>query len=653
MVDLSMALRIILLKFLSKILLAVTVFLTVYTVHSQFVTDNNYNINFHNKTNNSKYIGSNFDLKYVRFNININPDTIYVEGVVTSYFEYLQSADTVNFELSNFLVVDSVICSNQKCIFIHNNDVINIKIPHIINIGNIDSVSIFYKGSPVQGSGFGSFVKDYHNGIPIIWTLSQPYGSKNWWPCKNNLSDKIDSVDIIVKTPYPHRTASNGLLIDEITSQGYTVAHWKHKYPITPYLIAIAVTNYVDYSDYVYFDDDTLEILNYVFPEDIFDIQSQSAGIIPIFKLFDSLFIPYPFANERYGHAQFLWGGGMEHQTMTFITDFNHHLMSHELAHSWFGNYITCGSWQDVWLNEGFATYITGLSYEFLFNGFWWNSWKSFTLQNVLSQPDGSVFCYDTTDFSRVFDSRLSYNKAALVLHSLRWLVGDSAFFVGVYNYLTDNNFAYSFAFSNDFISKIETAADTSLTEFFSDWLYGEGYPVYDINCDIISETHIKFSINQSTSHNSIDLFEMPLPVRFKNFYNDTIIIFNNNQNYQEWSVNLGFIPDSVIFDPDMWIIAKLNSLNLNINDNFVNNNNELNVFPNPASDILNIYLNYHKINYVSLINAVGQEFFVDCIVNIDNEYCQLDIKSLKTGFYVLKIYSGYDVFYKKFIKNL
>jgi len=96
---------------------------------------------------------------------------------------------------------------------------------------------------------------------------------------------------------------------------------------------------------------DSLQVLNYVYPENLSSAQLQTPDIIPIIQLYDSLTIPYPFRNEKYGHAQFNWGGGMEHQTMSFMVNFNQDLMAHECAHQWFGDLITCGSWEDIWLN--------------------------------------------------------------------------------------------------------------------------------------------------------------------------------------------------------------------------------------------------------------------------------------------------------------
>jgi len=362
----------------------------------------------------------------------------------------------------------------------HFNHFITIALPSPLPFGRKFSFSVFYHGQPIR-KGEEAFVSTRHETGPVVYTLSEPWGAKEWWPCKQSLSDKIDSIDIVVTTPWEYRTASNGLLVRNDTLAGERINHWKHRHPIATYLVALVVSNFVEFSDQVTLSDGSVvEILNYVYPQNLEKVGIEVAKTGKILRFYSDLLIDYPFKDEKYGNAQFNWPGGMEHQTMSFMGSFNFDLIAHELAHQWFGNYITCSTWNDIWLNEGFATYLTGLTYQYIETD-WWTRWRQLNSEQILSSPGGSVYIKDPTDVSRIFNSRLSYRKGAYLLHILRSQLGDQPFFSGLRNYLTDKQLANGFASSNDFIRVMETTADTSLTQFFEDWLYGEGYPIYKI----------------------------------------------------------------------------------------------------------------------------------------------------------------------------
>jgi aminopeptidase N len=581
---------------------------------------------------------NNYDLVYHRLEWNIDPAVNYISGVVSSHFFPQSNLSVLEFDLSNQLTVDSVVFHGNAVTFSHSaNNILSINLQTTIPAAQLDSISVYYRGVP-QSTGFGSFVQSTHNGSPIIWTLSEPYGAMEWWPCKQNLLDKIDSIDVIIRTNQHYRAASNGILVSEITVGSDKLYHWKHRYPIATYLICLAVTNYSVYSEYVPFAGDTLEVLNYVYPEDSITARFTTGRIINQVQLFDTLFGIYPFQNEKYGHAQMGWGGGMEHQTFTFVGGWSYELQAHELAHQWFGNKVTCGSWEDIWLNEGFATYLSGLCYEYLEQE-WWMPFKQGRISNITSQPDGSVLCSDTSNIGRIFNGRLTYAKGAMILHTLRWVMGDAAFYNGVRNYLNDSNIAYSFAKTPQFISHMEQAYGQSLAWYFSDWYYGEGYPSYQINWNQQVNNQVSITINQTQSHISVPFFQLPVPIKFKNQTNDTIVVFQHDFSGQTFNFQLPFQADSIIFDPELWIISKNNSYNpTNTAVESIENWQSIKNYPNPASDIMSLVLpETSKKNIIQLTDVYGR-VVLEMKTNPNETTIDIEVSQLDEGVYFLTI---------------
>ena len=530
-----------------------------------------------------KFISSIYDVKYYRCFWQVDPTIKYISGNITTLFKPLQSDfDSLVFDLTDSLSVDSVIYHNQPLSWHHSNSLLSIFFVSYLPPNTLDSVSVYYQGIPPK-NGFGTFVKSSHNGTPIIWTLSEPYGASVWWPCKNGLTDKADSLDIFIKVPLAYQAASNGILVSAVTAGNETVYHWKHKYPIATYLLCMGVTNYVKYSQQVPFGNDTLKVINYVYPEDSASAASQTGIIVSLIQLYDSLFGIYPFQNEKYGHAEFGGGGGMEHQTMTFVSDFGFELLAHELGHQWFGDKITCGSWTDIWLNEGFATYLSGLCYEHL-APIYWMQFRKVRIKEIITQADGSVYCTDTTNVSRIFDSRLSYAKGAMILHQLRQIIGDSAFFASLYNYM-NGQLAYGFARTEDLKSYFESSCNRSLTWYFNDWFWGQGYPSYKINWGQTGNT-VSFTISQTQSDPSVSFFDLPLELKLKNSIRDTLIRVPNTFSGQSFTVTIPFKADSLIFDPNWQIISGNNTIN-----GVYEHKKPVtcSIYPNPANNLITI----------------------------------------------------------------
>ena len=590
-----------------------------------------------------------YDLVYQRLRFEINPQVQYIKGSVTSRFTRLENFKSpITFDMHDSLNVDSVIYHGQRHDFTHKNNTLTIPISENFVPYKTDSLTIYYQGKPVS-KNFGSFMQGTHDGIPIIWTLSEPYGAKDWFPCKQALIDKIDSVDIYITHPAEYEAASNGVRVSRKKHDSLATTHWRHRHPIATYLIAITVTNYKIYSHSLAMDSgDSLEIVNYVYPENYNQVKEQTRKIIPVIQLFNELFIPYPFKNEKYGHAQFGWGGGMEHQTMSFMGNFTHELMAHELAHQWFGNYITCGSWKDIWLNEGFAVYLTGLTYKRMFSKERWHHWLEELSKHIRSKPGGSVIVDDTTSVMRIFNGRLTYNKSGYILHMIRGEIGDENFFQALQNYLTDSSLINNFARTKDLRKHFEATSDRDLKEFFDDWVYGEGYPVYDIKWSQSENNILHIEVAQDQSHESSDFFEMHLQFHAKGKDRDTLISVHNTENDQHFYRELDFKVDTLIFNPDLHVLTEpMQPASVNWNKG----NKKIEIHPNPVEDHMRIMLPHiSNLNFIKIYNSEGQEIIDKDIKNTKYPFV-INTNNLKGGLYVLKLKANREVFQKKFIK--
>lgn len=586
----------------------------------------------------------NYDLKYHRLEWSIDPAVQFISGDVTSYFVANSDLTTVTFDLASNMNVTEVLQRGNSLSYTQNgSDELIITLPVVQNTGVLDSLTVSYNGIPTE-TGFGSFVTASHAGTPVLSTLSEPYGAKEWWPCKQDLTDKIDSIDIIVTHPSQYKTASNGLLISETVSGSDLITHWKHNYPIPAYLIAIACTNYVTYSDHI--DNGDFDIVNYVYPETLTVVQDQTEVAVDIMNLFIDLFEPYPYADEKYGHAEFS-GGGMEHTTMSFMGSWDRDIIAHELAHQWFGNKITCGDWEDVWLNEGFGTYLPALVIENFDGDAPFRSWRGTTIANITSSPGGSVFVTNTNTTSGIFNG-LVYFKGAMLLHMLRYKLGDAIFFQAVKNYLADPNLAYGYARTIDLQTHFEDESGTDLTEFFNDWFYGQGYPSFHLTWDYDnSAEQLNFTVEQTQSHASVTFFETPFSIMvFGAGQTPEVHRVELTNNGQSFSINVPFEVLAIEVNPLKNIISKNNTVVLGNNDNVLINS--ITLFPNPTKDNLTVNNPSNiEIFDVSIYNMLGQKVFKS-----DYSSETISLSGLEKGIYIIEMNTVNGKLLEKIIKE-
>lgn len=594
---------------------------------------------------------NNFDVNYYRCRWEIDPAVRYISGSVTVYYTITNPASSVTLDMMGTLIADSIKQRTNPLAYTQINNSIEVNFPAMVNMGVKDSLTIFYKGVPAQ-TGFGSFIQSSHAGVPVIWSLSEPYGSRDWWPCKNGLDDKADSIDIYVTHADIYKAASNGMLQSETPVAGNKmITHWKHRYPIATYLIAIAVTNYSVFNNSVQLGNITLPMQTHCYPESLTLFQNNTQPVLDAMVFFHNNFGDYPFIKEKYGHVQFGWGGGMEHQTATFLVSPGESLMAHELGHQWFGDKLTTHSWADIWLNEGFATY---LSYAYLENKYPANrlTYRINLINNISSSPGGSVRVDDTSSVNRIFDSRLSYNKGSYLLYMLRGMMGDAAFLLAVKNYQNDPALAYNFTNTVQFQRHVEAVYGKNLDKFFDQWYAKQGYPSYNVQWSQLGSSSVKIVMNQTTSHPSVSFFEMPVALKFKNATQEKTVVVDNKSNGEIFTKQIGFVADTVLVDPEYWILSKNNTTQKTTMGN--SGTGVVDINPNPVTDPLNIYLHDFNANSADLhiVNAAGQLIFKKTVALVNGaELLQLPTSSWSKGVYIVNVKAGDKKIVKRIVR--
>lgn len=540
-----------------------------------------------------------YDVKYVKLDLEMNNKSTTIAGYVTTTAQVVEPVLTSYvFEMLPPLVADSVFIDGVPHAVVVTGDTCTVTFATPRTAGSMFTAQVFYHGTPVSGTP-----SDIHGisnlqspswGNWVTFTLSEPYSAKDWWPCKQSLTDKIDSADIWVTVPDSLKVGSNGLL-QSITPMGggRNRFEWKERYPIDYYLISVAIAKYRDYSFYMRFtgSTDSMLVQNYVydrptiltFNKSIIDSTAQQLN------LFSDLFGRYPFWKEKYGHAMAPLSGGMEHQTMTTLGFFQSWLVAHELGHQWFGDNVTCASWKDIVINEGFASYSEYL-YLDKFRGHAAATADMVDRQrNVMSQPGGVIYVDDTTNEGRIFDSRISYDKGACVVHMLRHVVNNDSFYFNILK-----GWQHAKRFGTGTIADLRDMTISMMTPevngvkfdtFFHQWFYAEGFPIYSVKWNQVG-TEVYMKIDQTTSvPGSVRYFSLPLEIKVTSASGDSTVRFVVDKPSQSFHFTWKVPMLGLSLDPNDWLIDSVQ----NISRDLTMGVNELEmemigVAPNPTS---------------------------------------------------------------------
>ncbi len=512
---------------------------------------------------------SGFDALYYDLNLNISTSPQNLTGTVFGRFRSTKNGlATVKLDFDKSPNWQNFSVTGNAASWTHAGSVLGVQLDRVYNIGETFELTVQYSGVPSQGGlkGFAFDTNQY--GDLVVSTLSEPFLARTWWPCKDDPSDKADSVRVSVTVPNNLLVGSNGLLVaTNDNGNGTKTFVWKESYPITTYLVSLAISNYATFSDrFEYAPGQFLPIEYYVYPAQLNSAKTAFANVPTMLRVFSELFGEYPFLKEKYGHAVFPWGGAMEHQTLTSIGSVStsaEYVYAHELAHQWYGDLVTCENWGDIWLNEGFATYSEALYYRALNGVQAYHNYMNARLGSMTSWGSEAVYRYNTQDVWAIFN-RTVYDKGAWVLHALRHVIGDSVFLKILRNYPNDPAFKFKSATTAQFRDYCEQIAGTDLNWFFQQWIYEPYFPVYQWGYVVTPAQNgyaLYLEIRQTQSQVSPQyhhLYKMPIDIRvtYADRTTQTFVVWDSLA-VQRFQITLPQSPVAVSFDPDRWILRE------------------------------------------------------------------------------------------------
>ena len=540
------------------LLLFIFIFLSFCTDHRNSVVDSE-GLNVKKE--------SVLDVSFYHIYLDIGLDESEYSAKVICQFNVSLPSDTVYLDLHQNLKVDNIKEKSTTLRYFRKGKKLGILFPQKILADKSTTIEITYHGKPQvadqNGIKKGLVYANHGNHEPVIATLNTPFLTHYWLPCNDIISDKVDSVffDIVIPdttiNDFPLIALSNGKLETELKlSQHKKVFKWRHRHKIAPCYIFFAISNYKKQTEQVNDSVGTpFSIDFYVFNEDYMASLTQMSSIGSVFTFFSDKFGAYPYADEQMAFAQIGFYSGIETQTCPIVENLTHrrfYTMIHELAHSWFANSVTAKTWQDAWLHEGFATYAEVLWDEHRYGK---DAYQA-SIQKRVYYGGGKIYGEATENPFEVF-SGIIYNKGAYMLHMLRGIVGDDIFFDILKTYL--NRYQGKNASTADFVRICKEKSIYDFDAFFNQWLYKEGFPIYNYSFyQNPKSLDVTFIIRQTQVAKINQVFNMPIELLLDLEFQDTIIVINNNSYIQNHTFRIKQEIKDITLDPNNWILKQV-----------------------------------------------------------------------------------------------
>lgn len=505
-------------------------------------------------------IDTTFDILHYFIELTPHHQAHFLEGKTLIRFKSLiPQLETLKLNLYG-MNVDSIFQNNipQNYSYVDSN--LNVILYPPLNLNDSTEILIFYSGSPWGGLYFRD---------SLIYADNEPYRAKRWYPCFDDPSDKA-LLDMKIKVPTGYKVIANGLKVDSIVLGNEVIHTFKENYPIATYLVVFAASPYfVNLRDSFVYGGYNMPVYNLVYPQDTLLAKDKFQRISWMLTYFSNTFGTYPFITEKYAHVHAPIGGAMENQTNTFInvhagwgSDWDW-VVSHELSHQWFGDWVTCKTWKDIWLNEGFASYCEALWFGERDGEEAYHAYIGGEMQYYINnEPNPPFPIYDPPV---LFHFAVVYRKGASVLHMLRHIVGDSTFFIAMRTYL--QVFSYSSAITEDLRAIFESVSGQDLWWFFNEWVYLPGHPKYEFLWSYDSLAPDSFRVNleihqvQSHQHN-VPTYKMPIDIWIISSQQDTFkTSIWDSLDIQEFQIYVSKRPVDLLFDPENWILKEVQEI--------------------------------------------------------------------------------------------
>ena len=388
-----------------------------------------------------------YDIHCYDLDLQVFPSDSSIQGTVGIQARMVQPSDLIALNLDTLLEIQSIsyLRESQETFldFERREGYVYIHLNRVFQPGEQFHIQVAYGGRPriaPRPPWDGGFTwSQTADGSPWIATTCQTIGADVWWPCKDHVSDKPDSMDIHIRVPNPLVVATNGRLLEiEAHEDQTSTYHWKNSQPISVYNVALNIAPYKTIEDTIQsIAGDSYPIIFYVLPEDYEKGEKLFPEFVEHLNFYEKYLGPYPFRADKYGVAQtphlgmehqsiIAYGANFDNTSMTRGIDWGfdalHH---HELGHEWWGNLVTNSDWRDMWIHEGFCTYMQGLYVEDLQGP---KGLKRFMASQSRFPNVRAIAPLEATSSQDIYRAPI-YNKGAWVLHSLRYVVGDTVFF--------------------------------------------------------------------------------------------------------------------------------------------------------------------------------------------------------------------------------